>query len=113
MREFYADHQRAASDEVDVGSTWRTQGEGPWKVVWLEATGELAAFDQPGDEVVVVGFAHDLEELCTRLAGWEDHMAEANGLAWLVERSSDESTNDADDPSADDSSADDVGSGPV
>ena len=108
MREFYADHQRAASDEVDLGSTWRSQGEGRWKVIWLEATGELAAFDQPGDEVVVVGFAHDLDELRTRLAGWETHISEANGLAWLVERCNDETVDDSDNPNSDD-----VGSDPV
>jgi hypothetical protein len=91
MREFYADAERAGSEEVDLGSSWRTQGEGPWKVVWLEATGELAAFDQTGDEVVVVGFAEDADELQAMLAGWEAHAAEDNGLAWLVDRCDNES----------------------
>ncbi len=44
MKEFYADPERAHSEEVDLGSAWRTQGQGPWKVVWVEATGEVVAF---------------------------------------------------------------------
>jgi|SRR4051812_2376966 hypothetical protein len=86
MREFYADPDRAGSGEFDLGSSWRTQGQGPWKVVWLEATGEIAAFDQSGDEVVVVGFVEDVDELSALLTGWEEHAGEPNGLAWLVER---------------------------
>src|ERR1700730_10527884 len=39
-----ADPKRASSEELDFGSSWRTQGDGPRKVVWLQATGELAAF---------------------------------------------------------------------
>jgi hypothetical protein len=89
MREFYGDPDRAESNEIDFGSSWRTQGNGPWKVIWLESTGELAAFDQSADEVVVVGYAVDLEELRPTLTGWEDHMREPNGLAWLTERCND------------------------
>ncbi len=86
MREFYDDPDRAESPEVDFGSAWRTQGRGPWKVVWLEWTGELVAFDVAGDEVVVVGYAEDRDELVATLAGWAAHMGDENGLAWLVER---------------------------
>jgi hypothetical protein len=39
--------------------------------------------------VVVVGYAVDLEELRPTLTGWEDHMREPNGLAWLTERCND------------------------
>ncbi len=88
MTEFYADPERSGSEEFDFGSSWRTQGQGPWKVVWLEATGEIAAFDQGGDEVVIVGFADELDQLHTALTGWREQMGEPNGLAWLVERCS-------------------------
>lgn len=108
LREFYDDPDRADSDEVDFGSQWRTQGDGPWKVVWLAATGEIAAFNSgraggtvmPGrglglggllggggpDEVVILGVHPDLDTLRAGLAGWQDQMEDDNGLAWLAER---------------------------
>ncbi|HZR15436.1 MAG TPA: hypothetical protein VFC33_19530 [Acidimicrobiia bacterium] len=108
LREFYDDPSRASSDEVDFGSEWRTRGEGPWKVVWVEATGEIAAFNSgrpatpvaPGrglgalgamlgggpDEVVILGVHDDIDTLRAGLTGWEEHMADENGLAWLAER---------------------------
>ena len=111
----------ASSEEVDFGASWRTQGKGPWKVVWLEATGELVAFNEshensiPGsapplevqilddvlrdgiaglwrppkgyaDEVVIIGVEPDVLRLRGAVIGWEDHMPEENGLAWLAER---------------------------
>ena len=45
LKDFYADPRRAASDEVDFGASWRGQGTGPWRVVWLRQTGELVAFN--------------------------------------------------------------------
>lgn len=108
VRDFYDDPDRADSDEVDLGSQWRTQGDGPWKVVWLAATGEIAAFNSgrsggavmPGrglglgallggggpDEVVILGAHPDLDAVRAGLTGWQDHMAEDNGLAWLAQR---------------------------
>jgi hypothetical protein len=44
LKDFYADPRRAGSEELDFGSSWRTHGEGPWKVVWVRATGKLVAF---------------------------------------------------------------------
>jgi hypothetical protein len=46
LEEFYADPQRAGSEEFAFGSSWRSQGEGRWKIVWLEATGEVVAFSE-------------------------------------------------------------------
>ena len=128
LKDFYADPQRASSEEVDFGSSWRTQGERPWKVVWLAATGELVAFNEQveryyptakrggaqdwsdlpvvvgveavtsilmgtdnsrrraTDEVVVIGVEPDLPRLRGALIGWEEHVPEENGLAWLAER---------------------------
>jgi hypothetical protein len=106
MRDFYDDDRRASSDEVDFGASWRTQGQGPWRVIWLRGTGELAAFDAGGrtsvptgrlglgamlggggaDEVVVLGVETDLEVVQAALQGWQDHMTDENGLAWLAER---------------------------
>ena len=80
MREFYGDPDRAASNEIDFGSSWRTQGNGPWKVIWLESTGELAAFDQSADEVVVVGYAVDLEEQCDDEGVLDNEDSEGEGL---------------------------------
>ena len=106
MRDFYSDERRAGSAEVDFGGSWRTQGEGSWRVVWLEATGELAAFHAgastsaptgrlgvqailggaTADEVVVLAVEPDRARLREVLAGWEMHMGDENGLAWLAER---------------------------
>jgi hypothetical protein len=44
LNDFYADPRRASSEEVDFGPSWRTNGEGPWKVLWVQATGEIVAF---------------------------------------------------------------------
>jgi hypothetical protein len=126
VEEFYTQPERASSNELAFGSTWRAHGQGPWKLVWLESTGELAAFEeippepyvsQSGSggglidlpfsvaiegvaevirraekrqskplsyEVVVVGVEPDVERLQTRLTGWEEHIAEDNGLAWVA-----------------------------
>lgn len=46
FREFYADANRVSSREIDVGLTWRYAGIGLWKLVWLEGTGELVAFNE-------------------------------------------------------------------
>jgi hypothetical protein len=46
LNEFYAPAKRASSKELDFGSAWHTNGQGPWKVVRLEATGELVAFNE-------------------------------------------------------------------
>lgn len=42
--EFYALPERAQSEELPLGDRWRGDGRGPWKVTWLEATGEVVAF---------------------------------------------------------------------
>jgi hypothetical protein len=47
IRDFYGDPARSDSREISFGS-WLRQGTGPWKVVWLEATGELVAFNESG-----------------------------------------------------------------
>jgi len=60
LKDFYADARRASSEEVDFGSAWRAQGEGPWKLVWLEATGELVAFNE-SHENSIPGSAPPLE----------------------------------------------------
>jgi hypothetical protein len=106
LRDFYADPARAASDEIEFGASWRTQGTGPWKVLWVRDTGELAAFNEGArttvptgrlgvramlgggteDEVVVLGVDTDLERVRDALTGWREHMAGDNGLAWLAER---------------------------
>lgn len=46
LKDFYANPERAKSEEIDFGSSWRSQGEGPWKVLWMRATGEVVAFHE-------------------------------------------------------------------
>ena len=47
--DFYADQRRATSPETAFGATWHTQGQGPWTVTWLQATGELVAVRRGND----------------------------------------------------------------
>jgi membrane protease YdiL (CAAX protease family) len=93
--DFYADQRRATSPETAFGATWHTQGQGPWTVTWLQATGELVAVRRGNDatatapddgEVVLLGIETDPRRLHATLTGWEDHVAESNGLAWLAAR---------------------------
>jgi hypothetical protein len=130
LSEFYDDPLRGMSEELDFGSSWQLDGWGPWKIVWLEATGELVAFndvrtmgsvvvgggggnlifdlafeaaitglvnrvarhanpeppDQLRDQVTCLLVERDVERVRQRLSGWERHLPEANGLAWLLER---------------------------
>lgn len=102
--------------EMRLGSTWRTQGDGPWRVVWDQATGRVLAIkgdgprdpieraswvpsrdagdgDAPrpagaidGHDVVVIAVEPDRDRLNAALHGWEDHVDESNGLAWLAAR---------------------------
>jgi hypothetical protein len=88
--DFYDDPKRGASEEVDFGS-WQYHGYGPWRVVWLEATGELVAFNElnlgvdrvsvgggaGGNIVVDVVADYVLEEAAT---------AAAHGLHHIVHR---------------------------
>jgi hypothetical protein len=152
VKDFYADPRRAGSDEVSFGSAWQSDGSGPWKVVWLEATGELVAFNEalsPGDayqgwgggaggdgnfvvdmvvgtaidaaidgvirhvtnagerakrrvvdEVVPIGIERDGERLRHALRGWERHMPEPDGLAWVAARCDDDGAHDIPDAEA-------------
>jgi hypothetical protein len=83
--DFYAERRRAESPEVVYGAAWRTQGNGPWTVVWLQATGELVATQREEGEVVLIGVETDPQRLQATLTGWEQRVGELNGLAWLAE----------------------------
>jgi hypothetical protein len=50
---FYDDPDRGASNEINFGGDWQYHGCGPWKVVWLEATGELVVFNDLAQEMGV------------------------------------------------------------
>lgn len=41
VRELYSDPVRANSREVAFGDRWHHPGQGPWKLIWIEDTGEL------------------------------------------------------------------------
>jgi hypothetical protein len=44
LRDFYDNPGRSDSPEIDFGESWRCEGRGPWRVRWIEYTGELVAF---------------------------------------------------------------------
>jgi hypothetical protein len=52
------------------------------------------AGERAGDEVVVVGVETDGEKLRHALRGWERHMPEENGLAWVAARCDDGGAHD-------------------
>ena len=86
LDEFYADPRRESSREVDFGSAWYLNGKGPWRVVWLEGTGELVAFNEGRSygpnphtnllEDLAIGFVkrphEDDEARKAADAGWDD-----------------------------------------
>jgi len=75
---FISAPRRARSREVDFGVWWwhvENPGGPPWRVSWIEATGELYAVpmalsdDRP---VLVLGVYPTREEIERALAGWAD-----------------------------------------
>jgi hypothetical protein len=90
LNDFYADPRRASSEEVDFGPSWRTNGEGPWKVLWVQATGEIVAFLESAS----AGFAWSGVGGGGGGGGGGNFLSETavgfvfepNGLGWLAER---------------------------
>jgi len=108
IEQFYsADERRRQSAEVELGTNWFDAKGNRYELSWVEDTGELYAMlelvpeadswtpfgdieveSMPVDRVVVhvictIPTLADLERI---LAGWPDHMARANGIAWVAER---------------------------
>jgi hypothetical protein len=86
----------AFNERTEVDYTGANRGGGqsladlPFTIA-VEAAGSIwfgrdGARPVHGDEVVVIGVETDLLRLRGALIGWEDHMPEENGLAWLAGR---------------------------
>ena len=76
-QEFMKDPSRKRSPEVDFGAHWRLAhdpGGYPWRVSWIERTGELYAVELGSPErdrrVIVLGHYPNLEEVEAALEGW-------------------------------------------
>ena len=84
-----ADPRRRSSDELDLGATWRSAGEGDaWRLTWLRETGELylcltGGYPGPSSHVRVLTVVPTETELDRLLEGWREHRTDENGLAWL------------------------------
>jgi len=77
-RSFAGDPLRARSPEVDFGVGWRLLEERdgfPWRVAWLEATGELYAVELRGYEpgrALLLGHFLTREAAEEALEGWAE-----------------------------------------
>jgi hypothetical protein len=107
IEEFYgADERRRASAEVQFGQDWHDRHGRRYEVNWVEDTGELYVMQDelppmwidpfgdflpghidPSDlQVRVLTQVHGRENVEGLLEGWEQAMAEDDGIGWLVER---------------------------
>lgn len=108
IEEFYSsDERRRRSSEVELGTDWFDANRNRYELSWVEDTGELYTMleltpeadsftpfgdieveNLPVDRVVVmvVGYIDSLSEVERVLAGWPEHMAEPDGIAWVAER---------------------------
>jgi hypothetical protein len=107
-RDFYGDERRAASSFVDFGDPWYDGSNGAWRVQWLTNTGELVAmslarggtpgnsfleeviynilFPRPAPNLAVLAVETDAAAMTRKLAGWEEHVGERDGMDWLRRR---------------------------
>jgi len=82
LKDFYAaDERRIGSGEVDFGVMWGEKWP-HYRVSWIEATGEVYAFEHgPSAHVVVLGYAATRNHVDEALEGWYDHCH--GGVAWV------------------------------
>ena len=87
-----ADPRRRSSSEVDLGATWRFDGQpDAHKVAWVCDTGELYLCKADGHDgsctdVGVLAVVPSEELLDTLLYGWQDARQRDDGLDWLLGR---------------------------
>lgn len=110
LEEFYSNNEaRRRSPEADFGVWWRNGSSlEPWRVSYIQATGEVYAVKQRGnDEVQVLGVVPpDPDErrpqpgetrwnlrkgtyyrtLDRILEGWVEHCGQPRGLEWVREK---------------------------
>lgn len=84
---FYkADSRRVESLEFMFGNLWRIADRVPWRLLWVQDTGEVYAtptLPGPDRKVVVLGWAADLAQLERILAGWEHVCGQMGSLGWV------------------------------
>lgn len=88
IEEFYVNNEdRRQSLEVDFGVQWLVHKDRTltWRVSWLEATGEVVAFNQRrrGGLVELLGVVHSREEIEAVLDGWEEACGSESSLRWV------------------------------
>jgi len=107
IEEFYeADERRRRSEEVEFGTEWTDTDGARYELSWVVETGELYVMREPlvkmtedpfGDvfpsavptdvlTVAVVGWIAERAEVEDVLAGWQEAMAEPDGVGWLARR---------------------------
>jgi len=85
LAQFYADDvRRSGPREVEFGGAWvGTNREPPWRVVWVEATGELFAVQLPTGPVELLGAFPSRAAVEVALRGWWHMCGVGGGLGWL------------------------------
>lgn len=72
---------RAASNELDLGAWWHSNGT-YWHVAWIEATGELYAAELGGtDRFVIIG-RFEKKDMLQLMRQWHN----GNDLGGLIQR---------------------------
>lgn len=88
------DARRLGPCEVEFGSQWRADAASlPWRVVWVEGTGELVAIQwSAGDQggragpVVLLGTSRDRVEVDVTLKDWWHMCGHIGSLDWVRRR---------------------------
>jgi hypothetical protein len=108
IEEFYsADERRRQSAEIELGTEWHDATGNRYELSWVEDTGELYIMlelmpeagswtpfgdvevdKMPVEQVVVsvIGHIATHEELERVLQGWQDEMADSDGISWVAAR---------------------------
>lgn len=81
-----ADPRRAGPLEVEFGSRWfEAVDDAPWRVVWLEATGELVVVQLDGP-VRLLATTPDRSAVERALRGWWQVCGHRGSLPWVEHR---------------------------
>ena len=108
IEEFYsADERRRQSAEIELGTEWHDATGNRYELSWVEDTGELYMMlervpeagswtpfgdveveSMPVEQVIVsvIGHIGTHEELEQVLEGWQQEMAEPDGISWVAGR---------------------------
>lgn len=76
---------RLKSNERDFGVWWKLEGDPiPYRVSWVEDTGELYAVNK--NQVIVLKVISECQRVYDVMTGWEILISETNSLNKLQER---------------------------